>query len=95
MCRYRVPEGLHADQGRNSEADLMSELCKRLDMPRTRSSLAALSAIRTVAALSAIRTVAALSAIRTVAHKRRMKHHFIWHLDLKRGTQVTLLEARP
>ena len=38
VCRYGVPEGLHADQGRNFEAQLMKELCQRLGIRRTRSS---------------------------------------------------------
>ena len=38
VCRYGVPEGLHADQGRNFEAQLMKELCQRLGIKRTRSS---------------------------------------------------------
>ena len=38
VCRYGVPDGLHADQGKNFEANLMRELCKRLDIQRTRSS---------------------------------------------------------
>jgi hypothetical protein len=38
VCRYGLPDGLHADQGKNFEANLMHELCKRLDIQRTRSS---------------------------------------------------------
>ena len=38
VCRYGVPEGLHADQGRNFETQLMKELCQRLGIRRTRSS---------------------------------------------------------
>ena len=38
VCRFGVPEGIHADQGTNFEAQLMKELCQRLGIRRTRSS---------------------------------------------------------
>lgn len=40
VCLYSVPESLHADQGRNFEANMVHEQCKRLDNKKTRSALA-------------------------------------------------------
>lgn len=38
ICRFGFPEGLHTDQGRNFEAKLMAELCRRFNIKRSRSS---------------------------------------------------------
>ena len=38
ICRFGVPECLHTYQGRNFESDLIKEICKLLDIKKTRTS---------------------------------------------------------
>ena len=38
ICRFGVPECIHTDQGRNFEAELIKEICKVLDIKKTRTS---------------------------------------------------------
>ena len=38
ICRFGVPEQLHTDQGRNFESKLIQEICKLLEIHKTRSS---------------------------------------------------------
>uniref|UniRef100_A0A674P0I3 Gypsy retrotransposon integrase-like protein 1 n=1 Tax=Takifugu rubripes TaxID=31033 RepID=A0A674P0I3_TAKRU len=38
FCRFRVPEELHSDQGRNFEAKVFSEVCRRLGIKKTRTT---------------------------------------------------------
>ena len=38
FCRFGAPEELHSDQGRNFEAEVFSEVCKRLGIKKTRTT---------------------------------------------------------
>ena len=38
VCRYDVPVQLHTDQGRNFESKLIEEMCKILEINKTRTS---------------------------------------------------------
>ena len=38
ICRFGVPECIHTDQGHNFEAELIKEICKILDIKKTRTS---------------------------------------------------------
>lgn len=38
FCRFGVPEELHSDQGRNFEAQVFSEVCRRLGIKKTRTT---------------------------------------------------------
>ncbi|TWW54740.1 hypothetical protein D4764_0276330, partial [Takifugu flavidus] len=38
FCRFGVPEELHSDQGRNFEAKVFSEVCRRLGIKKTRTT---------------------------------------------------------
>ena len=38
VCRFRVPRELHSDQGTNFESKVMAEVCKLLDIEKTRTS---------------------------------------------------------
>uniref|UniRef100_A0A8C2FFZ9 Gypsy retrotransposon integrase-like protein 1 n=1 Tax=Cyprinus carpio TaxID=7962 RepID=A0A8C2FFZ9_CYPCA len=38
ICRFGTPRSIHSDQGRNFESTLFKELCRLLDMSKTRSS---------------------------------------------------------
>ena len=36
VCRYCVPESIHSDQGQNFESNVFKEMCKLLQMKKTR-----------------------------------------------------------
>ncbi|KAI3373157.1 hypothetical protein L3Q82_006488 [Scortum barcoo] len=38
FCRFGVPEELHSDQGRNFEAQVFAETCRRLGIKKTRTT---------------------------------------------------------
>ena len=38
VCRFGVPRELHSDQGTNFESKVMTEVCKLLDIEKTRTS---------------------------------------------------------
>ena len=38
MCRFGLPHELHSDQGTNFESKVMAEVCKLLDIEKTRTS---------------------------------------------------------
>jgi hypothetical protein len=38
VCRFGVPESLHTDQGRNFESAVIKEVCKLLDIRKTRTT---------------------------------------------------------
>ena len=38
VCRYGVPESIHSDQGRNFESNVFKEMCKLLQMRKTRTT---------------------------------------------------------
>ena len=38
MCRFGVPRELHSDQGTNFESKVMAEVCKLLDIEKTRTT---------------------------------------------------------
>ena len=38
FCRFGVPEELHSDQGRNFEAQVFAEVCRRLGITKTRTT---------------------------------------------------------
>ena len=38
VCRFRVPRELHSDQGTNFESKVMAEVCKLLDIEKTRTT---------------------------------------------------------
>ena len=38
ICHFGVPECIHTDQGHNFEANLIKEICKVLDIKKTRTS---------------------------------------------------------
>lgn len=38
VCRFGVPRELHSDQGTNFEFKVMAEVCKLLDIEKTRTS---------------------------------------------------------
>ena len=38
FCRFLVPEQLHSDQGRQFEADVMQEVCRLLQIDKTRTT---------------------------------------------------------
>ena len=37
VCRFGVPHALHSDQGTNFESKVMAEVCKLLDIEKTRT----------------------------------------------------------
>ncbi len=39
ICRFGAPDVIHTDQGRNFEAHLFSDVCKLLDVEKTRTTL--------------------------------------------------------
>ena len=38
FCRFSIPQQLHSDQGRQFESDVMKEVCKLLQISKTRTT---------------------------------------------------------
>lgn len=73
FCRFGVPEELHSDQGRNFEAGVFSEVCRRLGIKKTRTTPLHPQSDGLVERFN--RTLATQLAILTSRQQRDWDHH--------------------